>query len=71
MENNREQKILVLSILLAREAFTVIRNLGFGRYGSMKVAAKQVDLLMRGNMDLCVNIVQVGRQFEVRAIAWQ
>lgn len=37
----------------------------------MKDAAKQVDLLMRGNMDLCVNIVQVGRQFEVRAIAWQ
>lgn len=42
-----------------------------GRYGSMKAASKQVDLLMRGNMDLCVNIVQVGRQFEVRAIAWQ
>ena len=42
-----------------------------GRNGSMKDAAKQVDLLMRGNMDLCVNIVQVGRQFEVRAIAWQ
>ena len=47
MENNREQKILVLSLLLAREAFTVIRNLGFGRGGlcdSENRAVKNLDM---------------------------
>ena len=42
-----------------------------GTYESMKAASKQVDLLMRGNSDLCVNIVQDGRKFQVRTVAWQ
>ncbi|WP_157694025.1 hypothetical protein [Neisseria chenwenguii] len=47
MENNREQKILVLSVLLAREAFTVIRNLGVGRgglYDSENRSFKNLDI---------------------------
>ncbi len=48
MENNREQKIMVLSVLLTREAFTVIRNLGFGRSGLYEVENRPVK-----SLDIC------------------
>jgi len=40
-----------------------VKQIVIGTYESMKAASKQVDLLMRGNSDLCVNIVQDGRRF--------
>ncbi len=48
-----------------------VKQIVIGTYESMKAASKQVDLLMRGNGDLCVNIVQDGRKFQVRTVAWQ
>lgn len=48
-----------------------VKQIVIGTYESMKAASKQVDLLMRGNGDLCVNIVQDGCKFQVRTVAWQ
>ena len=48
-----------------------VKQLVIGTYQSMKAASKQVDLLMRGNGDLCVNIVQDGRKYQVRTVVWQ
>ena len=38
-----------------------VKQIVIGTYQSMRAAAQQVDLLMKGNGDLCVNIVQEGR----------
>lgn len=43
-----------------------VKQIVIGTYQSMRAAAQQVDLLMKGNGDLCVNIVQEGRKFQVR-----
>lgn len=48
-----------------------VKQIVIGTYQSMKAASKQVDLLMRGNGDLCVNIVQDGRKYQVRTVVWQ
>lgn len=42
-----------------------------GTYESLKSASKQVDLLMRRNGDLCVNIVRSGNKFQVQTVVWQ
>jgi hypothetical protein len=42
-----------------------------GTYESLKAASKQVDLLLRGNSELCVNIVRNGSKFQVQAVVWQ
>lgn len=48
-----------------------VKQIVIGTYQSMRAAAQQVDLLMKGNGDLCVNIVQEGRKFQVRTVIWQ
>ncbi|KJJ16692.1 hypothetical protein [Neisseria sicca] len=48
-----------------------VKQIVIGTYQSMRAAAQQVDLLMKGNGDLCVNIVQEGRKFQVRTVVWQ
>ncbi|EFI24546.1 hypothetical protein HMPREF9016_00725 [Neisseria sp. oral taxon 014 str. F0314] len=48
-----------------------VKQIVIGTYQSIKAASKQVDLLMRGNGDLCVNIVQDGRKYQVRTVVWQ
>lgn len=48
-----------------------VKQIVIGTYQSMRAAAQQVDLLMKGNSDLCVNIVQEGRKFQVRTVVWQ
>lgn len=48
-----------------------VKQIVIGTYQSIKAASKQVDLLMRGNSDLCVNIVQDGRKYQVRTVVWQ
>ena len=48
-----------------------VKQIVIGTYESMKAASKQVDLLMRGNTDICLNIVQDGRKFQVRTVTWQ
>ena len=48
-----------------------VKQVIIGTYDSMRPASKQVDLLMKGNGDLCVNIVQDGCKFQVRTVVWQ
>ena len=48
-----------------------VKQIVIGTYQSMRAASQQVDLLMKGNGDLCVNIVQEGRKFQGRTIVWQ
>lgn len=40
---------------------SVARAVSVGKYSTLEDASRQVDLLMLGNGDLCVNIVQDGR----------
>ena len=48
-----------------------VKQIIIGTYHSMRAASNQVDLLMKGNGDLCVNIVQDGCKFQVRTVVWQ
>ncbi len=50
---------------------SVARAVSVGKYSTLEDASRQVDLLMRGNGDLCVNIVQDGRKYQVRTVVWQ
>ena len=47
------------------------KQMQVGIYDSLKAASKQVDLLLRGNSELCVNIVRNGSKFQVQAVVWQ
>ena len=47
-----------------------VKHFVIGTYHSMKADSKQVDLLMRSNSDLSVNIVQTGKTFQVQTVVW-
>ena len=42
-----------------------------GIYDSLKAASKHVDMLLKRNGDLCVNIIRHGSKFQVKTVVWQ
>ncbi|WP_373796233.1 hypothetical protein [Neisseria dentiae] len=47
------------------------KQIQVGIYDSLKAASKQVDMLLKRNGDLCVNIVRHGSKFQVKTVVWQ
>ncbi|EGV36064.1 hypothetical protein l13_10880 [Neisseria weaveri ATCC 51223] len=47
------------------------KQIQVGIYDSLKAASKQVDMLLKRNGDLCVNIVRHGSKFQVNTVVWQ